>query len=75
MSFPEELQRKQNSNSGQQVIDATHRLTVLAELEDRIHDLENTDEERFGEFTWLDWLICIGGSFLVPYLVYVWFWP
>jgi hypothetical protein len=52
-----------------------HHLTVLAELEDRIHDLEHMDEKRFGSFTRVDWLLCFVGSFLLPYLCYLWFWP
>ena len=47
----------------------------MADIENRIHELEHTAEEQFGEFTRLDWAICIIGSLLLPYLVYVWFWP
>ncbi len=52
-----------------------HHLSVIAELEHRIHELEHIAEEQFGSFTWFDWLLCIGGALLLPYLCYVWFWP
>ena len=54
---------------------ASHHHSVLAELEHRIHELEHIAEEEFGSFTWFDWLLCIGGALLLPYLIYVWFWP
>lgn len=49
--------------------------TVLSELEDRIHDLETAEEQRFGTFTRLDWIVCTIGSLLLPYLLIAWFWP
>lgn len=52
-----------------------HHLSVIAELEHRIHELEHIAEEQFGSFTWFDWLLCIGGALLLPYFCYVWFWP
>lgn len=54
---------------------SSHHHSVLAELEHRIHELEHIAEEEFGGFTWFDWLLCIGGAVLLPYLIYVWFWP
>jgi hypothetical protein len=51
------------------------RLAIIDDLERRIHELEQTAEERFGSFTGLDWFLCIAGSLLLPYLVYLWYWP
>jgi len=53
----------------------SHHLSVLAELENRIHQLEVMEEEQFGRFTRLDWIICVGGSVILPYACYIWFWP
>jgi hypothetical protein len=61
--------------AGDTSAETSHRLSVLAELETRIHELEHIAEEEFGSFTWFDWLLCIGGAVLLPYLCYVWFWP
>jgi hypothetical protein len=49
--------------------------SVLAELENRIHELEHLGEEHFGAFTPLDWFICTAGSLVLPYACYLWFWP
>jgi hypothetical protein len=48
---------------------------MLADLEHRIHELEHTAEERFGEFNRVDWTLSIGGALVIPYLLYLWFWP
>lgn len=53
----------------------SQRPTVLADLEQRIHELEFAEEERFGRFTRFDWVLCVAGSLLLPYLLYLWFWP
>ena len=47
----------------------------MADIDERIHELEHTAEEQFGEFTRIDWLLSIAGSLLLPYLLYLWFWP
>lgn len=54
---------------------SAHHLSMIAELEHRIHELELLEHHKFGEFTKLDWFFCIAGSFLLPYLCYLWFWP
>ena len=48
---------------------------MISDLERRIHELEQMAEERFGTFTRLDWLVCVAGSLLVPYLLYLSYWP
>ena len=49
--------------------------SIIGDLEQRIHVLEHMAEEDFGTFTRLDWFLCIAGSLLVPYLLYLWYWP
>lgn len=51
------------------------RSPIVDDLERRIIELEQMAEDRFGRFTTLDWLICAAGSLLLPYVVYLWYWP
>ena len=51
------------------------RAAIVADLEQRIADLEQMGEERFGSFTALDWFFCVAGALLVPYAIYFWYWP
>lgn len=51
------------------------RQLIVADLEQRIHDLERTPEDRFGRFTRLDWFFCVAGSVMLPVVLYLRFWP
>lgn len=51
------------------------RTAIVEDLEQRIDELEHLPEERFGTFTTLDWLLSLAGALLLPYLLYLWFWP
>ena len=51
----------------------TARDALVAELEQRIDEIEGTDESAYGEFTTLDWVLCVLGSFVIPYAVVWWF--
>jgi len=48
---------------------------LAEEIERRIQAIEYGDETHYGAFTRLDWLLCIGGSLVFPYLLVWWFWP
>lgn len=48
---------------------------LLRDLERRIEALHRADESRFGPFTRWDWILCVGGFVVLPYLLYYWFWP
>jgi hypothetical protein len=58
-STPESLDAKQSA--------------LVADLERRIEELENLDESAFGNFTTWDWLLCIFGALVIPYLALLWF--
>jgi hypothetical protein len=45
----------------------------VAELEQRIETLERLDDATFGSFTALDWVACILGALVVPFLCVMWF--
>jgi hypothetical protein len=49
--------------------------SIVDDLERRIDELEQMAEDQFGRFTTLDWFLCVAGSLLLPYLVYLWYWP
>jgi hypothetical protein len=51
----------------------TSRDELVKELERRIDELETLDEEAFGQFTPLDWVICVIGAIALPYLALIWF--
>ena len=51
------------------------RSSIVYDLERRIDELEQMAEDRFGRFTTLDWLVCVAGSLLLPYVFYLWYWP
>jgi len=55
--------------------DSDARLSIIGDLERRIHELEQMAEESFGRFTRLDWFFCVAGSLLAPGVLYLWFWP
>ncbi len=50
------------------------RPAIVADLERRIEELESLDESEFGEFTRVDWVLCILGALVLPYALYLWFW-
>ena len=47
----------------------------IAELERRIHEMERHAEEAFGEFTALDWWLCILAGLALPILLLLLYWP
>jgi len=47
------------------------RDALVDELEQRIDEFEKLDEGAFGNFTTIDWVICVLGALVVPYIV-VW---
>ena len=49
------------------------RERMVAELERRIELLEQADESSPGGFTRWDWLLCVLGALIVPYLALWWF--
>lgn len=49
------------------------RAAIVADLERRIEELESLDDAAFGEFTRVDWVLCILGALVVPYAIYLWF--
>lgn len=55
--------------------DPIARLAIVDDLERRINELEQLPEDRFGRFTKLDWFFCVAGSLLLPYVLYLWYWP
>ena len=48
---------------------------LLRDLERRIDLLGGADEAEFGSFTAWDWILCVAGFVVLPYLLYWWFWP
>lgn len=44
----------------------------VQELEQRIQRIE---QQEVGDFTTRDWIVCVVGALIVPYLVLWWFWP
>ena len=54
--------------------DAEHA-RLVQELQRRIDALHHNRESEFGEFTRGDWILCLGGFLVLPYLLYLWFWP
>jgi len=54
---------------------ATGRRELVADLERRIGDLSVAAESHFGTFTRRDWVICVVGFVLLPYLMFLCFWP
>ena len=51
----------------------TVRELVVEDLEQRIESLEALDDSALGNFTTLDWVICVLGSVLIPALLLWWF--
>ena len=47
----------------------------MRDLEQRIAALSRADESEFGAFTTLDWIICVGGFVVFPYVLFLWFRP
>jgi hypothetical protein len=45
----------------------------VADLERRIDELDSQDESAFGEFTLVDWVVCVVGALLLPGLAVIWF--
>ena len=60
--------------SGGAQADAEHA-RLVQELQRRIDTLQQANESDFGEFTGTDWLLCAGGFVILPYLLFIWFWP
>jgi hypothetical protein len=54
---------------------AQDRRELVADLERRIVDLSAAEESQFGKFTRRDWVICLFGFVLLPYLMFLCFWP
>ena len=48
---------------------------MVDDLERRIVELTGADESDFGRFTTLDWILCVSGFVVLPYLLFLWFWP
>ena len=44
-------------------------------LERRIRLLVHADESEFGVFTLVDWIACVAGAVILPYLFVILFWP
>lgn len=63
-----------NDQSHTELTDTEHA-RLLQDLQHRIDTLHRADESRFGEFTSGDWILCVGGFLVIPYLLYLWFWP
>ena len=59
MTHPAENERQAHSRVG--------------ELEHRIRAIESADDDAYGSFTGLDWLLCILGALVVPVIVLLWF--
>ena len=49
------------------------RARLVDDLASRIDELEGLDESAFGNFTVLDWVICVLGAVVIPVLALVWF--
>ena len=45
---------------------------IIEELERRLAILEAADEDAFGRFGTLDWVVCIGGFVVLPLLLVWW---
>ena len=54
---------------------AAHREALVAELEQRIRELDTHAEDEFGEFSRLDWLFLLLGAVVIPFLFVLWFAP
>jgi hypothetical protein len=54
-------------------VSETDREELVEELERRIDELESLDDDAFGGFTRLDWVICTIGALALPYLALLWF--
>jgi len=52
-----------------------HRDTLVAELERRIRELDEHEEDEFGNFSRFDWLILLLGALVLPLLFVFWFAP
>jgi len=44
----------------------------IEDLHRRIEALESIDEAELGEFTRMDWALCIAGAVVIPTLVLLW---
>lgn len=47
----------------------------IEELERRIREIDSLDDGRLGRFSRWDWVICVLGGLIVPYLAIWWFTP
>ena len=48
---------------------------LVQDLQQRIADLNDTEDAAFGGFTTLDWCLCVAGAVVLPYAAVCWFWP
>ena len=48
---------------------------LVRDLERRIDVLNRASDSDVGEFTQVDWFLCVAGFMLAPYLLYLWFRP
>jgi hypothetical protein len=67
-----DAQRSESLDASRARGDAQHG-ALVADLERRIEDLESRDESDFGNFTVWDWVICVLGAVVIPYLALLWF--
>jgi len=54
-------------------MEKTSREQLVEELERRIDELEELDDDALGRFTPLDWVICVVGALILPHLALIWF--
>jgi len=54
--------------------DAEH-VRLVQDLQRRIDALHHSSEPEFGAFTRRDWILCVAGFLVFPYLLYLWYWP
>jgi hypothetical protein len=51
----------------------TSRKEIVDELERRIDELDDLEDDAVGRFTRLDWVICVIGAVVLPSLALIWF--
>ena len=66
------MPQRSQSNSSRELEPATQNPRA-EELQRRIVEFESLDESEFGEFTTVDWLICVFGCVILPIIVVWWF--
>jgi len=52
--------------------DGSAERVIVDEVERRLMILDTTDEDAFGRFGALDWVVCIGGFVVLPLLLVWW---